>query len=186
VAVYIVVITLMSHLSSSTEDRTALNLDHDIRNYASRQEQEGALLYSTFGTSALRLDLTIEAWPRITQIFAAGSSITFRSCPGRPTCPLIPNVERLPRDVLIRTPVDLLVLGDSSPKRNAEWLERIPGSNAPKLVLEFWEPYWIVKVNVPMAKGQTTKWSERGFQSSCLTVDKTFTVVGLSTGAGWP
>jgi hypothetical protein len=151
---------LTSRLSSFIEDRTAFKLDCDIHNYETRKEQEAAPLYSTFGTSGLGLDLTMEAWPQMSQLFAAGSAATFENCPGRPVCPCIPNVERLSRSVLTQIPVDLLVLGDMSPARNAEWAEGIPEAGPPKLVLEFWEPYWIIKDTGPMAKGQTTKWDE--------------------------
>ena len=76
---------LTSRLSSFIEDRTAFKLDHDIHHYESRKEQRAEQLYSTFGTSDLGLDLTLEAWPRMTQVFAAGSSVAFKSCPGRPS-----------------------------------------------------------------------------------------------------
>jgi hypothetical protein len=93
--------------------------------------------------------------------------------------------------------VDLLVLGDMSPPRISEWLKQIPPTNNPKLILEFWDPYWILKDTGPMAKVQVTQWLKLGYRSSCQTisglqvggvVDRTWLVVariGEPLQAGW-
>jgi hypothetical protein len=48
---------------------------------------------------------------------------------------------------------------------------------APKLVLAFWEPFWIMKDICPMAKLVVTQWSDLGYESSCQTLD------GLQVGS---
>jgi hypothetical protein len=82
-------------------------------------------------------------------------------------------VERLPKDCLAFTQIDLLVLGDLSPARSNEWLQRIPGQGNPnpKLVLEFWDAYWVVKATGPMAKSTVTRWAKKGYQSTCRTIN---------------
>jgi hypothetical protein len=92
-------------------------------------------------------------------------------------------------------PIDLSVLGDLCPARNTEWRKRIPaGGMAPKLILEFWEPYWVVKEMGPMAKGAIIKWTQKGYQSTCRSlnslqvggvVDRTWLVVARVQDQEW-
>jgi hypothetical protein len=46
----------------------------------------------------------------------------------------------------------------------------------PKLILEFWDPYWVLKETGPMAKLTVTKWSREGYQTTCRTL------MGLQVG----
>jgi hypothetical protein len=153
--------------------RTADKLELDIDAYEHRTEVPMAPKYSTFATAGLGFDLTAESWPTLTQVFASGSEKAFTQCPGRPSCPRLPMVERLPKDCLAFTPIDLLVLGDLSPARSNEWLQRIPGQGNPnhKLVLEFWDAYLVVKATGPMAKSTVTRWAKKGYQSTCRTIN---------------
>jgi hypothetical protein len=66
----------------------------------------------------------------------------------------------------------MLVLGDLSPPRLTHWRNQIVSTNtAPKLVLEFWEPFWIMKDIGPMAKLGVTQWSDLGYESTCQTLN---------------
>jgi hypothetical protein len=66
----------------------------------------------------------------------------------------------------------MLVLGDLSPPRLSQWRSQIASTDAaPKLVLEFWEPYWIMKDTGPMAKLVVTQWSDLGYESTCRTLN---------------
>jgi hypothetical protein len=82
-------------------------------------------------------------------------------------------VEPLPKDCLVSTPINLLVLGDLSLARSYEWLQRIAsqGKPGPKFVLEVWDAFWVIKATGPMAKGTVTKWAKKGYQSTCQTVN---------------
>jgi len=154
------------------EIRLALNLDRDVEHYEYRTHKDRQIAFRTYGTSGLGLDLTAEAWPSLTQVFSAGSHDAYASCPGRPTCPLLPAVDRLRKGALSSTPVDLLVLGDLSPERLQGWLGRVKNTELkPKLILEFWDPYWVLKETGPMAKQTVTKWSREGYQTTCRTLN---------------
>jgi hypothetical protein len=66
----------------------------------------------------------------------------------------------------------MLVLGDLSPHKSRQWLCRVAAtSRKPKLLMEFWDPYWIMKNTGPMTKLQVTKWSETGSSSACRTLN---------------
>jgi hypothetical protein len=82
-------------------------------------------------------------------------------------------VECIPKDCLDYAPIDLLVLGDLSPAWSNAWLKRISGDGKPfpKLVLEFWDAFWVVKATGPMAKSSATKWAKKGYQSTCRTIN---------------
>jgi hypothetical protein len=82
-------------------------------------------------------------------------------------------VKRLPKDCLDSIPIDLLVLGDLSPARSHEWLQRIPGQGipVPKLVLEFWDAFWVIKATGPIAKGSVTERAKKGYQSTCQMIN---------------
>jgi hypothetical protein len=137
---------LSLHSRSLLGARVADKLEDDVHAYEHRIDQPTTTLFSTFGSAGLGFDLSSEAWPNLTQAFSSGSDKAFHQCPGQPSCPSLPPVERLPKDCLEHAPADLLVLGDLSPARLVEWRNRIPnGSAAPKLILEFWETYWAVK-----------------------------------------
>jgi hypothetical protein len=153
--------------------RTADKLELDINAYEHRTEVLMAQKYSTYATAGLGFDLTAESWPTLTQLFASGADKAFNQCHGRPSCPRLPMVERLPKDCLDSMPIDLLVLGDLSPARCQEWLQRIPGQGIPipKLVLEFWDAFWVIKATGPMAKSSVTKWAKKGYQSTCRTIN---------------
>jgi hypothetical protein len=81
-------------------------------------------------------------------------------------------VDRFRKDTLSYAPVDLLVLGDLSPERLHGWLIRVKNTEVkPKLILEFWDPYWVLKETGPMAKRTITKWSCEGYQTTCPTLN---------------
>jgi hypothetical protein len=144
--------------------RTVDKLENDIVAYEHHLDKPMAQRYRTFATAGLGFDLTAESWPTLTQVFASGSERAFSQCPGRPSCPRLPPVERLPMDCLDYVPINLLVLGDLSPARATEWLNRIPsgGDPAPKLVLEFWDDFWVVKATGPMAKSSVKEVGKEG------------------------
>jgi hypothetical protein len=150
----------------------AHKLERDVDHYEYRTHKNRQIAFHTYGTSGLGMDLTAEAWPSLTQVFSAGSHKSLASCPGRPTCPVLPAVDRLPKDALSYAPVDLLVLVDLSPERLHGWLIRVKNTKVkPKLILEFWDPYWVLKETDPMAKRTVTKWSCEGYQTTCRTLN---------------
>jgi hypothetical protein len=127
---------------------------------------------STFATVGLGLDLTIKAWPTLTQTFLSDTALVPLNVPGRPRCLLLPLVDWLPNQVLLRHPTDMLVLGDLTPPQHRHWSIIVASPDTkPKLVLEFWEPYWIMKDLGPMAKSVLTQWSDLGYQSACRTLN---------------
>jgi hypothetical protein len=151
---------------------TAQHLEQDVLNYDYKPEIVHASWVSTFATAGLGLDLTIEAWPTLTQTFLSDALSVQHNVQGRPACLLLPLVDRLPKKVLSMYPTDMLVLGDLSPPRLTQWRNQIASTNtAPKLVLEFWEPFWIMKDIGPMAKLVVTQWSDLGFESMCPTLN---------------
>ncbi len=81
------------------------------------------------------IDLTAEAWPSLIQVFRSEAKDYTHDLPGRPTCPHLREVERLPRPILNEYPVELLVLGDLSPARHQAWRERVAFADAPPLAL---------------------------------------------------
>jgi hypothetical protein len=90
---------------------------------------------------------------------------------------LLPAIDRLPWTALSYAPVDLLVLGDLSLERLQGLLVRVMHTAVtPKLILEFWDPYWVLKETGPMAKLTVTKWSREGYQTTCRTL------MGLQVG----
>jgi hypothetical protein len=82
-------------------------------------------------------------------------------------------VERLPKDCLAYMPINLLVLGDLSPVQSNEWLQHIPGQGIPipKLVLEVWDAFWVIKATSLMVKSSVTKWAKKGYQSTFRTIN---------------
>jgi hypothetical protein len=149
----------------------AHKLERDVEHYEDHTHEDRRIAFQTYGTSGLGLDLTAEAWPSLTQVFSAGSHVAVTSCPGRPACPLLPAIDRLPWAALSYAPVDLLVLGDLSPEHLQRWLVRVMQiAVKPKLILEFWDPYWVLKETDPMAKLTVTNWSREGYQTTCRTL----------------
>jgi hypothetical protein len=150
----------------------AHKLESDVEHYKSRTNQDRRLAFETYGTSGLGLDLTAEALPSLTQVFTLGAQQALVSCPGRPACPLLPAVDRLPKDAPSYAPVDLLVLGDLNLGSLQGWLVRVSHADRkPKLILKFWNPYWVLKKAGPMAKRTVTKWSQEGYQTTCRTLN---------------
>jgi hypothetical protein len=150
----------------------AHKLEGDVEHYEYRTHEDRQIAFQTYGTSGLRLDLPAEAWPSLTQVFSVGSGKALASCPGRPVCPLLPTVDRLPMEALSYTSVDLLVFGNLIPEHLQGWLVRVKNTaSKPKLLLEFWDPYRVLKVTGPMAKRTVTKWSREGYQMTCRTVN---------------
>ena len=91
-------------------------------------------------------------WPMLTQTFVSKDVCASLTMPGWPSCPVLPVVERLPKNILSQYPTDMLVLGDLTPQRLNQWRTRISSTAvSPKIVLEFCEPYWIMKDVGPMA-----------------------------------
>jgi hypothetical protein len=155
-----------------TDARAALNLEQDVTSYDFKQETAHSSRVSTFATAELGLDLTIEAWPTLTQTFLSDTALVPLNVPGRPRCLLLPLVDRLPKQVLSRPPADMLVLGDLTPQQHRQWSIRVASADTkPKLVLEFWKPYWIMKDLGPMAKSVLTQWSDLRYQSTCRTLN---------------
>jgi hypothetical protein len=113
------------------------DLIDDIHNYASQLAPNATVWARTFGSSGLGLDLTLEAWPTLHQTFRSETTGVTSDTPGRDECLELPNVERLPLDVLRRHPVDVLVLGDLTDVRSIEWLTRVEqGLPRPRMVFE--------------------------------------------------
>jgi hypothetical protein len=122
------------------------------------------IVFQTYGTSGLGLDLTAKAWPSLTQVFVSSSPITLANCPGRPTCPMLPTVDRLPKETLRYALVE--------PKCLDGWCVRVRNADQkPKLILEFWDPSWVLKETGPMAKRTVTMWSKEGYQTMCRTLN---------------
>jgi hypothetical protein len=101
-----------------TDARAALKLEQDVTSYDFKQETAHSSRVSTFATAGLGLDLTIEAWPTLTQTFLSDTALVPVNGPGRPRCLLLPLVDRLPKQVLSRHPADMLVLGNLTPPRH--------------------------------------------------------------------
>jgi hypothetical protein len=120
------------------------------------------------------IDLTAEAWPSLTQVFRSETKDYTHDLPGRPTCPHLREVERLPRPILNEYPVELLVLGDLSPARHQAWRERVAFAGAPPgVVLEFWEEAAILQHDGPMSKQNVTLWKEVEYDSTCVMLNST-------------
>jgi hypothetical protein len=151
---------------------TAQYLEQDLINYDYKPVIARASRVTSFATAGLCLNLTTKAWPTLTQTFLSDGSHVQLNVPGRPACPILPLVDRLSKQVLSQYPTDMLVLGDLSLPWLSQWRSQIASADAaPKLVLEFWEPYWIMKDTGPMAKLVVTQWSDIGYESTCRTLN---------------
>jgi hypothetical protein len=144
----------------------------EIQQYEARPAVDGDLLFSSYGTASMGLDLTAEAWPKMTQVFSSKNNHT-PDCPGRPRTMNVTNVHRLPKTFLHEHPVDLLILGDQQPLDNLAWGRQVTHnpSSQPRAVLEFWDPHWPFREDGPAAKPGTVRWEEAGYVTSCRLVN---------------
>jgi hypothetical protein len=94
---------------------TAQYLEQDVINYDYKPEIARASCVTSFATPGLGLNLTIEAWPTLTQTFLSDASHVQLNVPGRLACPILPLVDRLSKQVLSQYPTNMIVLGDLSP-----------------------------------------------------------------------
>jgi hypothetical protein len=60
------------------------NFYNEIQQYEARSSVEGEILFATYGTAEMGLDLSAEAWPRIKHVFSSHNRVT-SECPGRPS-----------------------------------------------------------------------------------------------------
>jgi hypothetical protein len=90
-------------------------------NYDYKPEITRASRVTSFASAGLGLDLTIEAWPTLTQTFLLDTTHVQLNVPGRPACPILPSVDRLSKQVLSQYPTNMLVLGDLSPPQLSQW-----------------------------------------------------------------
>jgi hypothetical protein len=149
-------------------------LDH-VDAYEMREDTPAVPLVHRIGSHGLGIDLTVEAWPRLDQVFYGGDDdvpVYF----DRPPCVIAPStVYRLPKQYLRRHPVDLLILGNLDVPTLREWIQKIPrlgDPKAPKLVVEYWNPWFITQnEDGPMSKLMVTQWETKGYLSTCKIVD---------------
>jgi hypothetical protein len=149
-------------------------LDH-VDAYEMREDEHAVPLVHRYGTFGLGIDLTVESWPRLEQIFSGGDD-EVPTYFDRPPCAPVPStVARMPKQYLRRHPVDLLVLGNLDVCSLRDWMLRIPrlgDPTAPKLVVEYWDPWFITRnTDGPMSKLVVTQWDKKGYSSTCKTVD---------------
>jgi hypothetical protein len=86
----------------------------------------------------------------------------------------LPQVGRLPRDVLSRHPVDVLVLGDLTDACEREWITRVElGADRPRIVFEFWEEEALFRDCGPVSKSTVTLWSDLGYATNCRSINST-------------
>ena len=102
---------------------------------------------------------------------------------GHLPCPILPLVDQLANKILILSPTDMLVLGDLIPPWHKQWRTQITFADTqPKLILKFWEPYWILKDL--MEKLVVTQWSNLGYESACQTLDRGLQIGGIDVKRG--
>jgi hypothetical protein len=103
----------------------------------------------------------------LSQTFLSDASHVPLNIQGRPSCPILPLIDRLSKQVLSHYPTDMLVLGNLTPPRHMLWRTRVTSTDRqPKLILEFWEPYWIMKDTGPMAQAVVIQWSNLGYETT--------------------
>jgi hypothetical protein len=149
-------------------------LDH-VDAYEMQEDEHAVPLVHRYGTFGLGIELTVESWPRLDPIFSGGDD-DVPTYFNRPPCAPVPStVTRMSKQYLRRHPVDLLVLGNLDVRSLRDWMLRIPrlgDPTAPKLVVEYWDPWFITRnTDGPMPKLAITQWDKKGYSSTCKTVD---------------
>jgi hypothetical protein len=82
-------------------------------------------------------------------------------------------MDRLGKTFLDQHYVELLLLGDLTAKREADWLRRIKHTSRPPcLILEFWPDAAILgESGGPMSKKTVVTWDEMGYGSTCSMIN---------------
>jgi hypothetical protein len=121
-----------------------------------------------YATSGIHCNLTKEAWPRLHAVFQADSVNTPDTIPHS----VLPVVDRLPKDILRVSLVDVLVLGSLTPHRLDLWRKKVLNTpTPPKVIIETWDEDWILKDTGPMSKSIVTRWSQAHYATACKLVD---------------
>ena len=138
---------------------------------------------TTYGTIDGGLELMTLALPTLTHRWGVRrEGRPPLSCDPRPPERVFQGHHRLPHDLLVKEPVDLVILErgmcppqdfTTTPGWEIPFDSPLPLSSRPQAVLESWPPGAALWPSGPMSKIATSRWNDRGYQSHCLLVNAT-------------